>query len=602
MVNRGASQGCITCRQRHVKCDESKPQCKTCLRLGRECAGYGKKGLLVRFKDESGRFSGRPSHQRIRVSNRSLTKTTAATMTTKATTKATTTPTQLAPSASHNYTAMLSSPSIIQQDLALSFFLTYVTGIGRNLESTRGFIEFVRPALASEHHNSALFAAVNAVATLLWVLLGHSSPSISRPTHLLNKALLRLQKAIGDPEDRGRDATVLAALVLQAYETISAVLGQHRADGTHRDGALALLLHRGPDAGGSKYHGSLLGNILHAKVSLCVREKRPFPVHWVEWVQTKVIPQVPVNPSYLLDVIGISVANLQHQFLRPLPLQENVSYFELEEWSQCVRTLDTRLWMWQQDVPHHWHPRRIPSEKYIKSPNIVYQGACDVYPTVQIANIWSVWRIYRLLLIQIKLQLAASFRKLACDQKHAIQEDRNMDDIMDTTRHIRENQELLDSLCHSVPFYLGNRRVPAVFSDMENSELIFPSYHNLQSTDDAFLSYLESDCYVSSADHRRHVVLHGALHIMSILAYHIGLFAEARSLRLTETFGHEQKNWISEQFLRSAYLLRLIPEGPSLDTAHYDRAVETQFGDMEVSKVEAMASTIRRRLWTISIL
>lgn len=497
---------------------------------------------------------------------------------------------------------MLSSPPLVQQDLALSFFLTYVTGIGRNLESTRGFMEFIRPVLAAEHHNSALFAAVNAVATLLWVLLGHSSVSISRPTHLLNQALLRLQKAIRDPEDRGRDATVLAALVLQAYETISAVLGRHRADGTHRDGALALLLHRGGDAGGSKYHGSLLGNILHAKVSLCVREKRPFPVQWFEWVQTKVIPHVPVNPSYLLDVIGISVANLQYQFHRSLPLQEYMSYFELEEWSQCVRALDSRLWMWQQDVPHHWHPKRIPSGKYIKSSNILYQGACDVYPTVQIANIWSVWRIYRLLLIQIKLQLAASIRKLARDQKHAIQEDKHMDDIMDITRHTRENQELLDSLCHSVPFYLGNRRVPAVFSDMENSELVFPSYHDLQPTDEAFLSYLGSDCYVSRVDHRRHVVLHGALHVMSILAYHIGLFAEARSLPVIQTFGHEQKNWISEQFLRSVYLLRLIPEGPSLDAGHYDREVETQFGDMEVSKVEAMASTIRRRLWTISIL
>ena len=496
---------------------------------------------------------------------------------------------------------MLSSPSLVQQDLALSFFLTYVTGIGRNLESTRGFMEFVRPVLATERHNSALFTSVNAVAALLWVLLGHSSVSISQPMHLLNQALLRLQKAIRDPEEQGRDATVLAALVLQAYETISALLGQHRANGTHRNGALALLLHRGSDAGCSKYYGSLLANIVHAKVSLCVREKRPFPAQVFEWVQTKVIPHAPVNLSSLLDVIGISVANLQYQFLRPLPLQEHMSYVELEEYSQCVRALDTRLRMWQQDVPHHWHPKRIPSGRYIKSSNIVYQGACDVYPTVQIANIWSVWRIYRLILIQIKFQLAARIRKLVWDQRHAMQEDKNMDDIMDSTRHSRENQELLDSLCHSVPFYLGNRRVPAVFSDMENSELIFPSYHDLQPTDDAFLSYLGSDCYVSRVDHRRHVVLHGALHIMSILAYHIELFAEARSLRVTQAFSHEQRNWISEQFLRSVYLLRLIPETSSLDAGHYDRAVGTQLGDLEVSKVEAMASTIRQRLWTLSI-
>lgn len=275
MVNRGPSQGCITCRQRRVKCDETKPQCKGCLRIGRDCEGYGKKRLRVRFKNQNSRVSGSPSDQKIRVNNGSLVKSTAATVTTKAKT----TSNQLALSTSHYHTSLTSSPPPVQQELALSFFLTYVTGIGRNLESTRGFMEFVRPALAVEHHSSALSTAVNAVAALLWELLDHSGKSISRPTHMLNQALLRLQKAIRDPEERERDATVLAALVLQAYETISAILGRHRADGTHRNGALALLLQRDSYAGDSKYHARLLGNILHAKVSLCVREKKPFPAH-----------------------------------------------------------------------------------------------------------------------------------------------------------------------------------------------------------------------------------------------------------------------------------------------------------------------------------
>jgi Fungal Zn(2)-Cys(6) binuclear cluster domain/Fungal specific transcription factor domain len=597
MVNRGPSQGCITCKQRRVKCDDTKPQCKRCLRLGRECAGYEKKVFLVRFKNETGRLPVRPGDQGTCLSNRSLAKPTATTMATKAMTK----PTQLASSASHDC-VILTSPSLVQQDVALSFFLTYVTGVGRNLESTRGFMEFVRPVLAAEHHNSALFAAVNAVAALLWALLGHTSGSISQPTQLLSEALLRLQKAITNPDERERDATVLAALVLQAYETISALLGQHRADGRHRDGALALLLQRDGDREVSKYHGSLLGNILHSKVSLCVREKRPFPVHEFEWVQTIVIPHLPINPSSLLDVIGISVANLQYQFLQPLPLQEHRSSYELEECCQQVRALDTRLRMWQQNVPNHWHPKRIQSGKYIKSSVIMYQGTCDVYPSLQIANIWSVWRIYRLILVQIKLQLAIAIRKLASDQEHAMQEDKHIDEIMDSSRHTREYEELVDSLCHSVPFYLGNRTVPAVLSDMENSELMFPSYHDLEPTDDAFLRYLVSDCYVSRIDHDRHVIVHGALHIMSILAYLTGLFAEARNLRVTRTFRQEQKNWISEQFLRSLCLLRLKPEGSSLNTAHYDPIVETQYGDLKVSEVEAVASTMRQRLWTISVL
>lgn len=32
--------GCLTCKQRRLKCDETKPTCQRCLKSGRECAGY----------------------------------------------------------------------------------------------------------------------------------------------------------------------------------------------------------------------------------------------------------------------------------------------------------------------------------------------------------------------------------------------------------------------------------------------------------------------------------------------------------------------------------------------------------------------------------
>ncbi|KAI2637856.1 hypothetical protein GGS26DRAFT_545341 [Hypomontagnella submonticulosa] len=35
--------GCITCKRRHVKCDEEKPHCSNCIQGGRHCAGYAVK-------------------------------------------------------------------------------------------------------------------------------------------------------------------------------------------------------------------------------------------------------------------------------------------------------------------------------------------------------------------------------------------------------------------------------------------------------------------------------------------------------------------------------------------------------------------------------
>ncbi|KAF8853456.1 hypothetical protein BDZ45DRAFT_78031 [Acephala macrosclerotiorum] len=34
------AQGCITCKKRHLRCDERKPGCKRCINSGRTCEGY----------------------------------------------------------------------------------------------------------------------------------------------------------------------------------------------------------------------------------------------------------------------------------------------------------------------------------------------------------------------------------------------------------------------------------------------------------------------------------------------------------------------------------------------------------------------------------
>jgi hypothetical protein len=53
--------GCVTCRQRHLKCDEIKPTCGRCRKSRRQCVPTdldhrATRGSVVRFVDESSRF------------------------------------------------------------------------------------------------------------------------------------------------------------------------------------------------------------------------------------------------------------------------------------------------------------------------------------------------------------------------------------------------------------------------------------------------------------------------------------------------------------------------------------------------------------------
>lgn len=606
MVNRGASKGCITCRLRRVKCDQAKPRCGHCLRLGRECAGYGKKTTPVRFKDETTRYFGGPSSKRKRVGIESQSPLSSPSPSlSSSTTTTTTTPTSTiitidTPPLSHYDNAIIPSPPPSRQDLAIAFFLTYATDLGRGVDSTRGFMEFVRPALASERHDSALSTAINAVAAKVWDLVGVSDLSASPTAKLQSQAVARLHTAVKDPKERSRDATVLAALVLQLYETLSAVFGQHRPDRVHRDGASALLLHRSGDAVGSKFYGSLLGNMFHSRVSMCVRGRIPFYRDEIVWLQSQVIPILPANPSSLLDVVGVSIANLQYAVCEsPLPSGCALTS-ALKKWSQDVLHADSRLQEWLEIIPPHWFPASVRSRECGILSHTLYQGACDVYPSIQIASLWNVWRIYRLILVQVKLRLTSNLLALRSSIQPMTDNIDGLDDISENAQNIQEAQELVDSICASVPFYLGNRVDPTVFADTEDPRHTFPSYHDLPPSDEAFSRYQCSESYLSKADHARHAVLQGPWRIMSILSHLMGVVSEKRNTAVAQGLRQEQKDWMTEQFLRSLYIQRLIPSW-SFNMKDCGDGAQAHDARIEASEAGCLASRIRQGLWTMDI-
>ncbi|KAF5637095.1 transcriptional regulatory moc3 [Fusarium sp. NRRL 25303] len=460
MVNRGASQGCVTCRQRRVKCDERKPWCKACLRLGIECTGYEKRGL--RFKDETVRY--------------------------RADSAAVTRVSKHAKQSSLERT-IIQVPSDHPQDLAVPFFLTYVTDVGRSLESTRGFLEFVRPALASERHDSALSTAVTATSIKIWSMISKLPPSSPLPYQLLVKALKRLHQATEEPKERGRDATVLAALVLQMHDTLSAVSGQARAHGAHREGALTLLLQREECFKNSKYYAHLVGNLLHSRVSVSVRNKTRLPTKDLDWIKTEVAPILPVNPSSSLDMIGVSVADLQHTFRDTLsPTALSSPDIKLR---QQICDLDTQLRSWLKHMPVSWYPRQVKSGIDLDPSVPSYRGACDIYPSIQVANIWNAWRIYCLILEDIKDQLSKS--SVPSADQHFHDSNRSPEYAMFWTSNQFRVQELVDAICFSIPFYLGNCNFSTDILSTGSSDVIYPSYHDLPVDDEGYLKFKASD-------------------------------------------------------------------------------------------------------------
>lgn len=137
MVYKGPSAGCQTCKNSRVKCDEAKPSCQRCLRLGYRCEGYPTTTAKIKFIDQTSRFRPKSNGRcQLAILNRS----------------------------SSQKLPITSSLACGDEELAIPFFFRTLVTTGRNFSSSRGLFELIGPVLSAERHDSAVAMAVRSVA------------------------------------------------------------------------------------------------------------------------------------------------------------------------------------------------------------------------------------------------------------------------------------------------------------------------------------------------------------------------------------------------------------------------------------------------------
>ncbi|EHK25595.1 uncharacterized protein TRIVIDRAFT_32426 [Trichoderma virens Gv29-8] len=517
MVNQGPSRGCHTCKARRVRCDEGRPTCCHCRRLGYICGGYERKPPKLRFKVQ---VAAGPQRQQ----------------NTGAVASAVAAP------------SLARSPGYPEPDLAMGFFFTYFVDAGRTLASTRGFFEALPPILATEAKDSAATTAVTALATRMLSLWRGDAQSFTAPHKPLGVALARLGSALQTQEERVSRATPFAALVMQFYENMNAIYGFREVNRTHHDGAVALLMQHDLSISDGEIGIHVVRRILHCEVSYRLHSGTAFPANMEEWLKRNLVVQ---NPSTILDTIGISIANIQHAFtrLRQQPTPE--SWRAVEILLAEIETTETLLREWPSVLPNHWAPVTLPAVPDAVPPIPTYAGRCDIYPASQVAAIWNIWRCHQLILLKIRLA--------ALDYK-ARSEPSEYHPPTTLMRGTRERvQELVDAVCHSIPFYVGNRYKRGALSDLTNPTILHTSYFDLDPSSEQFLKYKASDNYMSSEAHRGHIVVQGPWHMMTCLSAVINLLSgnDEGSLLLARALRPGQLNWMRKQFVRTAALVAI---------------------------------------------
>ncbi|KAF7561642.1 hypothetical protein G7046_g2500 [Stylonectria norvegica] len=323
------------------------------------------------------------------------------------------------------------------ETVALSFFFASY-GSGRDKEATCQFYELLPSMYARSHPSSPLALATVALAvniTSLWSLRGIETVTARR--HYI-KAVAGAREAVLDSARSRSDDMLMTALVLEAYEGITAYYQGNRNPGVHASGLVALMRHRG-ELNFQDYNARRLLVAVRSKLvqdtmagSLITGELDDI------WRDTGPMPD---NPAIGADKLAHSLLRLASNDTDGLLLLRAAA---LE--NECTRWLDA--------LPAHWRSVAVHRDSVHKSVRDAgfYGATCDVYTNFSIANIRNWHRIIELNVLQIQRRCYAA--KLHVDEEHG------------TATHLSlqilsRMQTIMDEICASAPYLVGDLTRPS---------------------------------------------------------------------------------------------------------------------------------------------
>jgi len=224
------SAGCFECRKRKVRCDETKPECNTCLRRGTKCPGYRptQSFILHEFNDQTERPAIiREDENRYRYANQQSPEGSDSAGSNGGVVGHLQ-PGNLRPSDGHIVRQV--SPIAIERVQHIGSFIDlFLPKTGANSMPPPSALMLVLPSLPAT--SSALLAAIDALSAAQLAVNNRNYPLINRSRSLYGGALTKMLGAIQSTASAMEDETLLATYLLTLYEVGTATsLELHRSN------------------------------------------------------------------------------------------------------------------------------------------------------------------------------------------------------------------------------------------------------------------------------------------------------------------------------------------------------------------------------------
>ena len=418
---------------------------------------------------------------------------------------------------------------------ALDFFFAHYTR-ERGNRTACGWLEYLPEMYLAVNHDSPLALATTALAVNLVMLWSHQGCDTNEARSFYVKAVSSTKQAIVDPRSNTTDELLMTVFVLQFFDVLCARYRNERPSRTHRQGVQALLKHRGL----LNFRTTLAKRMVLALRSIIAHQALNMhnyvDINSEFWKDYK---PMPTSPEIELVQIEVELANLRSMFtqLRYLLTGHAPNHKALVPLLEGALAIDARLKQWRASVPQSWHPVRVHRDNVAKS--IVdagfYGTTCVVYLDTSIAHIFDFYRRLHVNVLVLMYQFHQAFADSAVEV------------AISTGEEIQTAiQQLVDDICASVPFHLGDLTLPT--NPVHCHEVQYP-VAVIEKVYDNFANGVSSRATMpaSPADHAREAVLSAGWFLICPLNTVRALIENAGSgLRLREG----QLDWLDGQIKR----------------------------------------------------
>ncbi|MCJ1244192.1 hypothetical protein MMC30_001390 [Trapelia coarctata] len=230
-------------------------------------------------------------------------------------------------------------------------------------------------------------------------------------------------------------------------EGLLALADQKLPSNAHLKGALALVKHRGGDSFKTDISRRLFASVQTQTVSRAVKESIPPEKLLDDWVAVMEI--MPCSAANRLTLVEGQVANLLSSARCVFRNAYAVLDSQLVSLACSAMDVQKNLLDWTHTVPKEWTPKAARD----KSPATLskfqaYGTRMDIYPDVWVVSIWNT---YRILHITVQMVITTCWRMRKTMYGAPSDSERSSETVPSTI------QELVDDICASVPFCLGDR-------------------------------------------------------------------------------------------------------------------------------------------------